>query len=118
MKSLFTLYIGGQFDRFGNPIKEGLAYTVIREGLNSAAKTFGGSTMLIGWGEYEDQNGGLTLEKSARIEVVTDSHRGVEVRALAESIRIGLNAESVLVTETRLQDVYFAAGRSKIEAVA
>lgn len=104
-QSTFTLYVGGQYDRHGVAIPSRVSFSAIMEAMREATNIFGGTTILLGWGGYLSPTGEHVMEKSARIEIVTDSSRKAEVHGLAINLGYMLDTETVLVTETRLDDV-------------
>lgn len=105
MQSVFTLYVGGQFDRHGRAIPASKSYEAITSAVRKSIAVFNGSTFLFGWSGYLNAQGEQTLEKSARIEIITAADRRAEVLEIASDLRVALDLQEILVTEIALQSV-------------
>lgn len=110
-RSIFTLYVGGEFQKDGAPLDGKTVSQVLTHALERSARSWGGSTMLFGWGAFIDAGGAYVQEKSARIEIVTEGRYRFQIAAFAEDIRDRLNVESVLVTEVQNASAELVDGR-------
>jgi uncharacterized protein DUF3574 len=104
-KSLFTIYVGGQFDQRGNPIPSEVSYRTLTDAMHTLSLLTGGVTMLMGWGAYIDPDGTLVTEKSARIEILANKDSREDIEQVAQVIRNKLNSESVLLIESPVSHV-------------
>lgn len=113
----FTFTVGQEFDKDGHTV---LAVIPKREEvLKTIAKSFGGFTMCMVRGGWENPKGELVLEVSMVITVVSSLAAGYEIaQGLAQWIGTVFNQDSILLTVETLDSVDYVTQDSKVPAVA
>lgn len=106
MKAVFTVYVGGEYDRNGRTLNGKFVTDALTEFMERVSREFGGVTMLMGWGGYLNGDGTYVQEKSARLEIVAEMAHRWRIRDAVNALRVRLNAESILITETALSESF------------
>jgi hypothetical protein len=99
MKTLYTIFIGTEYDKDGNYIPKLVSHHAIEAIQREAGLMFDGYTMGFVIGGWNNEKGIPVTEHSLRIEIVSDSDKLARARSLAQFAKELLKQNCVMLNQ-------------------
>lgn len=99
MKTIYTLYIGTEYDKNHNYIPKRESHAAIEAIKREAGMMFDGYTMSFTIGGWNGPDDKPVEEHAIRLEIVTDSLHTGAIKELAQFAKILLKQESVMLLQ-------------------